>query len=545
MKYIRWIYKFVRPHAGAMTVMMLCHVLLAACAVGFVYVSKALVDVAVAQMQGTEAGSLWALGSFMVCIVLLRIALNALRNYLQTRTEIRLKNSLRRKLFDILLRTQSDGGSQKHTGDVLNRLQEDVRQVSNVCAASLPNVFGTLLQFTAAFVFLMMLEPMLGLIILVIAPLGIFLGRYVTRRVRKLTHDIRDSDAKVQSHLQESVQHVTLLQSMEHADASASALGELQSGLYGSELRRAKFSVISRIFMMLAFQAGHTVAFLWAVFGISKGTVTYGMMTAFLQLVGQMQRPLVELSSQLPAVIHATASIDRIAEIEQLPREEDVDPCMMPATAGVRFDGVTFGYPGSASVVLQDFSHDFKPGSRTAIVGPTGVGKSTMIRLLLSLLRPQSGEITVYSDAGQVSAPASPATRCNLVYVPQGNSLFSGSVRDNLLMGNPDATEQELRDALHIAAADFVFDLKDGLDAQCFEAGRGLSEGQAQRIAIARALLRPGSILLLDEFSSALDAETEITLMQRLTASLPDHTMIFITHRERIIDYCDSVLRLG
>ena len=543
MKYIRWIYKFVRPHGGAMTVMMLCHVLLAACAVGFVYVSKALVDVAVAQIQGSEAGSLWALGSFMVCIVLLRIALNALRNYLQTRTEIRLKNSLRRKLFDILLRTQSDGGSQKHTGDVLNRLQEDVRQVSNVCAASLPNVFGTLLQFTAAFVFLMMLEPMLGLLILVIAPLGIFLGRYVTRRVRKLTHDIRDSDAKVQSHLQESVQHVTLLQSMEHADASASALGELQSGLYGSELRRAKFSVISRIFMMLAFQAGHTVAFLWAVCGISKGTVTYGMMTAFLQLVGQMQRPLVELSSQLPAVIHATASIDRIAEIEQLPREEDVDPCMMPATAGVRFDGVTFGYPGSASVVLQDFSHDFKPGSRTAIVGPTGVGKSTMIRLLLSLLRPQSGEITVYS--GQVSAPASPATRCNLVYVPQGNSLFSGSVRDNLLMGNPDASEQQLHAALHIAAADFVFDLPGGLDAQCFEAGRGLSEGQAQRIAIARALLRPGSILLLDEFSSALDAETEITLMQRLTASLPDHTMIFITHRDRIIDYCDSVLRLG
>ena len=555
MKYIRWIYRFVRPHAGAMTVMMLCHVLLAACAVGFVYVSKLLVDVAVAQMQGGEGGSPWTLGVFMVCIVLLRIALNALRSYLQTRTEIRLKNSLRRKLFDILLRTQSDGGSQKHTGDVLSRLQEDVRQVSNVCAASLPNVFGTLLQFAAAFVFLMLLEPMLGLIILVIAPLGIFLGRYVTRRVRKLTHDIRDSDAKVQSHLQESVQHVTLLQSMEHADASASALGELQSGLYGSELRRAKFSVISRIFMMLAFQAGHTVAFLWAVFGISKGTVTYGMMTAFLQLVGQMQRPLVELSSQLPAVIHATASIDRIAEIEQLPCEEDVEPCMMPATAGVRFEGVTFSYPGSASDVLHDFSHDFKPGSRTAIVGPTGVGKSTMIRLLLSLLRPQSGEITVYCDSpasgasdpasSPASSPASPSTRCNLVYVPQGNSLFSGSVRDNLLMGNPDATEQQLRDALHIAAADFVFDLQGGLDAQCFEAGRGLSEGQAQRIAIARALLRPGSILLLDEFSSALDAETEITLMQRLTASLPDHTMIFITHRERIIDYCDSVLRLG
>jgi ABC-type bacteriocin/lantibiotic exporter with double-glycine peptidase domain len=295
--------------------------------------------------------------------------------------------------------------------------------------------------------------------------------------------------------------------------------------------------------MALAFQAAQTVAFLWAVFGISKGTVTYGMMTAFLQLVAQIQRPLVDLSSQVPSVIHATTSIDRIIELETLPCEEEVEPQMLPGTAGVRFEGVSFSYPDSIKPVLEEFTYDFKPGSRTAIVGPTGVGKSTMIRLLLSLLRPQDGSIIMY--AGEQSASVSPSTRCNLVYVPQGNSLFSGTVRDNLLMGNPDATEDQLRAALHTAAADFVFDLPGGLDAHCFEAGAGLSEGQAQRIAIARALLRPGSILLLDEFSSALDAETEITLMQRLTASLADHTMIFITHRDRIIDYCTDVLRLS
>ena len=176
-------------------------------------------------------------------------------------------------------------------------------------------------------------------------------------------------------------------------------------------------------------------------------------------------------------------------------------------------------------------------------MGPTGAGKSTLIRLLLSLLKPHNGTIMIYS--GDTVESVSPATRCNLVYVPQGNSLFSGTIRDNLLMGNPEATEQQMRDALHTAAADFVLELPSGIDTQCFEAGGGLSEGQAQRIAIARALLRPGSILLLDEFSSALDAETEITLMQRLTASLPDHTMIFITHRDKIIDYCTSVLRLA
>lgn len=543
MKYLRWISRFVRRQRSAMAVMMICHVLLAGCAVGFVYVSKKLVDIAVGLLQGSSAGDLWVWGGAMVAVVLLRIALNALRSYLQIRTEVRLKNHLRTRLFDILLRMQSDGGERRHTGDILSRIQEDVRVVSNVCAASLPNMLGTLLQFVAAFAFLVYLEPLLGLLVVVIAPIGIIAGKYITRRVRRLTHDIRESDAKVQSHLQESVQHITLLQSMEYTDVSASSLGELQGGLYGNELRRAKFSVLSRVVMALAFQAAQTVAFLWAVFGISRGTVTYGMMTAFLQLVAQIQRPLVELSSQIPSLIHATASIDRIAELESMPREEEAEPQMLPGTAGVRFESVSFAYPDSSRNVLENFTHDFHPGSRTAIVGPTGVGKSTMIRLLLSLLRPQSGNITVYTPA--LSAAASPATRCNLVYVPQGNSLFSGTVRDNLLMGNPEATDEQLRSVLHIAAADFVFDLPGGLDAHCFEAGAGLSEGQAQRIAIARAILRPGSILLLDEFSSALDADTEITLMERLSSELPDHTMIFITHREKIIDYCDSVLRLG
>lgn len=542
-KYIKWFNKAVRPYRGSIAVMMLCHVLLTACSVGFVFASKKLVDIAVAVLQGSASASgLWVWASVMIGIVLGRIGLNALKTYFQTRTEINLKNRLRRRLFDVLLHLQSDGGAKYHTGDLLNRMQEDVRVVSTAFSSSIPNLLGTSLQFVAAFVFLMILDARLGLLVIVIVPAGILAGRYITSRIKGLTLDIRKSDSQVQSHLQESLQHIALLQTMEYTQTSGASLEGLQGELYGNELRRVRFSILSRVFISLAFQAGNTAAFLWGVFGISHGTVTYGMMTAFLQLVAQIQRPLIEMSSQIPTVIHAAASIDRIIDLEALPREEIAEPVLLEGTAGIRVSDVTFAYPDSTANVLDGFSHDFRPGSRTAIVGPTGVGKSTLIRLLLSLLKPQGGSIDVYNNIG--IAPVSPATRCNLVYVPQGNSLFSGTIRDNLLMGNPEATEEEMNKALHTAAADFVFELPSGVNTQCFEAGGGLSEGQAQRIAIARALLRPGTILLLDEFSSALDAQTETILMERLTSELPDHTMIFITHRDKIIDYCTDILRL-
>lgn len=526
-----------------MTVMMTCHVLIACCSIGFVYVSKKLVDVAVAIFGGNPSGNgIWPWAVAMVSIIILRIMLNALRSYLQTKTEIRLKNSLRHRLFNILLHLQDRGGARHHSGDLLNRMQEDVRVVSNAVAVSLPNLIGTALQFAAAFVFLLILDIRLAVAIVIVVPVGILAGKFITSRIRNLTLDIRSSDSRVQSHVQESVQHITLLQSLEHTDASASELAGLQAALYGNELKRTRFSVVSRIFISLAFSAGHAIAFIWGVVGISTGMVTYGMMTAFLQLVGQIQRPLVEMSSQIPSLIHATASIDRLLELEALPREDAGPQKLMDGTAGICLNDICFAYPDSDRDVLHHFSYDFKPGSRTAILGPTGVGKSTLIRLLLSLLKPQSGSIEIYG--GGQSYPLSASFRCNMAYVPQGNTLFSGTVRENLLMGDPEASQDKLEWALRTSAADFVFELPDGIDSQCFEAGGGLSEGQAQRISIARTLLRPGSILLLDEFSSALDAETEKALMERLTAALPDHTMIFITHRERIIDYCDSVLRL-
>ena len=546
MRQLRWIFKALRPCGWSVAGMMLCHLLLTCCSLGFVYVSKKMVDGAVAVFDGsaeTSSLSIWA--AAMAGIIVVRILLNALRSYLQAKTDVKMRNRLRAKMFDVLLHLQNDGGERRHTGDLLNRVLEDVRVVSSTIAVSLPNLFGASLQFVAALAFLLWLDIRLAVVIALVVPVGVLGGRFVARRVRKMTHDIRNTDSKVQSHLQESMQNLTVLQTMEYTDASSSSLGDLQSALYTNEIRRARFSIFSRIIISLTLSAGHAVAFIWGAYGISTGAVTFGMMTAFLQLVGQIQRPLMELSQTIPGMIHALASVDRIIEIEDLPSEKADESVMLEGSVGVRLENVCFAYPDSVSDVLSDFSYDFAPGSRTAIVGPTGVGKSTLIRLLLSLLHQRSGEISLYSADGVVNVPVSAATRRNLVYVPQGNSLFSGTIRDNLLVGNPDATKQQMLEALHTAAADFVQELPYGIDTQCFEKGAGLSEGQAQRIAIARALLRPGRILLLDEFSSALDAQTETLLLERLTATRSDRTMIFITHRDRVIDFCDATLSIS
>ena len=544
MKQLRWILRVSKPYGWALAVMMLCQLVLTVISLCFVFVSKKMVDVAVAVYNGEVAERpIWFWAIAMGVLILFRISINAIRGYLQTKTDVRMRNRLRASMFDVMLHMQSGAGERRHTGDLLNRTLEDVRVLASVISGSVPNLFGASLQFVAAFCFLLWLDARLALVLLVILPVGIVCGRYVTRRTRQMTHEIRNTDSKVQSHLQESMQHLTVLQTMEYTDNSSSMLGGLQDTLYSNELRRTKFSIMSRIVLALAFSAAHAVAFVWGAYGISTGVVTFGMMTAFLQLVGQVQRPLMDLSHTMPAIINSLASVDRIIEVEELPSEKTDTSMMLDSPVGVRLEEVTFAYPGSSSEVFSSFSYDFKPGSRTAIVGPTGVGKSTLIRLLLSLIKPDKGTVSLYSDS--VSEPVSASTRCNMVYVPQGNSLFSGTIRDNLLMGNPDATTEQMVEALRTAAADFVLELPNGIDTQCFEKGAGLSEGQAQRIAIARALLRPGSVLLLDEFSSALDVETETVLMERLTSEPQDRTMIFITHRDRVIDFCDATLALS
>ncbi len=504
----------------------------------FVYVCKRLIDIA----TGTSDGDLRAYVGWLVFSLTAQLLLSVARSRMASRTEIRFRNNLHRRLFVHLMESRWEGRQSLHTGDVLNRLESDVTTVTEAMSRTVPAVVITAVQLVGALFFLSRLDLRLACVLVFIMPVALLFSKRYVQRMRHMSREIRELDSRIQSHMQENLQHRILIRTLEYTVQAVGRLTGLQSALYEKIMHRTDFAIFSRTMVQFGFMTGYVVALLWGVFGLRDGSVSFGMMTAFLQLVAQIQRPMVDLSRQVPAFIRVATSTERLAGLEAQSLEMQGAPLRLEGPVGIRIECLSYSYPDGNRKVLDDFSYDFKPGSLTAIVGETGVGKSTLVKLILALSEPEEGSICFYNATTEFEA--SPLTRCNLSYVPQGNTLMSGTIRDNLLMGNPHADEDEMDAALYAAAADFVFALPDGLNTYCGEQGAGISEGQAQRIAIARGLLRPGGVLLLDEPSSSLDGETEQILLQRLSERLQDKTLLLITHRETIAQLCTSVVRM-
>ena len=541
MKYARWFIDNSRGIILNILVRIMAGLLQTGLALCVVWLSKRLID----DVAMTGTMSEMAIQALLIAAaVVAGVSIRQLNQYLANKAFIKKVAELRLAIFSQLFNRRLFEANDIHSGDVTSRMAKDIDAVSETLAVQLPQVVVMTIQLVGAFLLMRWFDSRLAWALILITPLAIIIGKYISHRLKRITLSIREDESRIMARIQESVELNVVLRALQGERWMQDRVEELQDRQTANYIRRSRFMVFSRFALGCTFGLGYMLAFVWGAYGLRTGAITFGVMTSFLQLVGQIQQPILSLLGAFPSIIYSTASIDRLKEMEHGEEKQSCDgkDITTRTLLGIRMDNVTFRYAKGDREVMSNFSHDFRPGTKTAILGTTGAGKTTLFRLILNFIQPDSGEVTFYGNGFNHAADKS--MRKNVVFVPQGNTLISGTIRNNLLMAKPDASDEELHIALHTSCADFVFDLPQGIDTVLSEHGGGLSEGQAQRIAIARGLLRPGAVFLLDEISSALDEDTERELFSRLFAARPSTTILLITHRKKVAALCDERLEI-
>ena len=541
MKYARWFIDNSRGIRLNILVRIMAGLLQTGLALCVVWLSKRLIDDVA--MRGTMS-EMAVQALLIAAAVVAGVSIRQLNQYLANKAFIKKVAELRLAIFSQLFNRRLFEANDIHSGDVTSRMAKDIDAVSETLAVQLPQVVVMTIQLVGAFLLMRWFDSRLAWALILITPLAIIIGKYISHRLKRITLSIREDESRIMARIQESVELNVVLRALQGERWMQDRVEELQDRQTANYIRRSRFMVFSRFALGCTFGLGYMLAFVWGAYGLRTGAITFGVMTSFLQLVGQIQQPILSLLGAFPSIIYSTASIDRLKEMEHGEEKQSCDgeDITTRTLLGIRMDNVTFRYAKGDREVMSNFSHDFRPGTKTAILGTTGAGKTTLFRLILNFIQPDSGEVTFYGNGFNHAADKS--MRKNVVFVPQGNTLISGTIRNNLLMAKPDASDEELHTALHTSCADFVFDLPQGIDTVLSEHGGGLSEGQAQRIAIARGLLRPGAVFLLDEISSALDEDTERELFSRIFAARPSTTILLITHRKKVAALCDERLEI-
>lgn len=543
----KWMYTYAKKYKFQIVFYIFLGVLTTVMGLASSVGSKYLIDA----VTGQDSGNIALIALFIVAMGLFSIGINAITTMISARINIKVNNEIQAEVFDKILVADWISMKEFHSGDLLNRLNGDVNTVASSILSWIPSLITRSAQFFGILAIILYYDPTMAVIALGSAPVMLIVSKTLMKKMRDYNKRMRQVSSDIMSFNEESFQNIQSIKAFDLVGLFSKRLRDVQQNYKDVFLDYNKFSVYTSSFMSIVGMFVAYACFGWGVYRLWTGHITFGTMTLFVQLSGQLSSSFKSIVSLVPSAISATTSAGRIMEFfkikDESELEDDKAKLIQNNTQGkglsVVLDDVEFSY-NENKTVFQHADVVANPGEIVALVGPSGEGKTTMIRLLLGLINTKSGNASI-KDINGVSCKISSATRRFFAYVPQGNTIFSGTIAENMRMVKQDATDAEIVEALKAACAyDFVNKLPDGINSKVGERGSGFSEGQAQRLSIARALLRKSPILLLDEATSALDVFTERQVLRNIMNMGYARTCIVTTHRPSVLTMCDKVYKI-
>ncbi|MEE0944277.1 MAG: ABC transporter ATP-binding protein [Clostridia bacterium] len=533
----KWLWKNSRQSRIFILLLTVLSVVFSLLQLSFVTASKNVIDIATMSVSGNLMNASIILVILLVIQLAFQIGINFINVHAMSRFEIALK----RNVFRRMMNKNYLSISQYHSGELLNRLNSDINVIVNGIIGIIPSAALFITSIIGGFVMLWNIDKTLALIILAIGPLVAIGARLYSSKYKKLHKECQSADGDTKSFMLEILQNILVVKSFCGEEIALDHAEMLQRRSYHLKVVRVLVSIVANVGMFVIFNAGYYFALAYGAHRLAAGILGYGDLTAILQLVNKIQTPFKNVSSLVPQVFGVIASTERLIEIENLPDEvrtgDEISADIYDKLEEIVFDNVTFHYAEDS--VVSGVNMCIKKGECVVVAGESGAGKSTSIKLLLGILKPETGSI--YLSDGEKRYNIGRNTRKLFSYVPQGNMILSGTIRENIAFARPDASEDEIINAAKVAQIwEFIKTLDNGLDTKIGEKGLGLSEGQAQRISIARALLYDAPVLLLDESTSALDSATELALLEAIR-KMTDKTCIIVSHKQAAFDICDNV----
>lgn len=537
-----WLQREMRPYRAFIVFLSILTAFASVLSIAFAYLIRYLINSAT---SGSEK-RLVLFAAILLGVLLLKILLQTLSSYFAEKTRAHITSELRIKTFSNLLRSDYASVQEYHSGDLLNRITSDVNEVAVDTVGILPSVAGLLVQCLGAIVALLTLDPLFTAIYVICGLIGGGISALFRKHVKKCHTEFLEADGTVRSFMQESFSSLLTVKAYAAEEKSKNVAGVLSGNYYQKRMKRNVLRTLMQAIFTLLSNVGLIFAVVWCSVGLLNGRITdFGSVLSIVLLLNQLQHPFSAFSSIIPVYYSRIASGERLQELYDLPKENREafnEEASYQNLQTFSFDGVSFDY--GRETVLKKVFCTIQKGDIVCVTGPSGSGKSTLFKMLLSVYSPKEGQVTIHTKEEEI--PLSVGARSLFAYVPQGNFLFSGSIYENLtffMKNKEENTQEKVRKAISLACAEFVFELPNGLETSLTERGGGLSEGQLQRLAIARALLSDRPVLLLDEATSALDSDTEKRVLQNISA-MKEKTCILVTHRPAALSIADAVLEV-